>query len=72
MSRRNRLKERFNLDAASWTILTVLVLAIVSFMGWMTHVVICIKAANWIFLIVGAIAFPVAVAHGIGHWFGVW
>jgi hypothetical protein len=40
--------------------------------SWITHVVVCLKAASWGFLIAGAIMFPVAVIHGTGIWFGVW
>lgn len=40
--------------------------------AWITHVVVCIKTASWLFLIAGAIAFPVAWIHGIGYWFGAW
>ena len=38
--------------------------------SWITHVVVCLKAASWGFLIAGAIFFPVAVVHGTGVWFG--
>jgi hypothetical protein len=38
--------------------------------SWITHVVVCIKAASWGFLIAGAIMFPIAVIHGTGIWFG--
>lgn len=40
--------------------------------AWFTHVIVCIKSASWLFLIAGAIAFPVAWIHGIGYWFGLW
>lgn len=40
--------------------------------SWLTHVIVCIKAASWGFLIAGAIFFPVAVIHGTGVWFGAW
>lgn len=42
------------------------------FAAWITHLVICFKAASWGFLIAGAIFFPVAVVHGTGAWFGAW
>jgi hypothetical protein len=38
----------------------------------LTHIIICIKASQWGFLIAGAILPPVGVIHGIGHWFGAW
>lgn len=49
-----------------------LALAGVSFAGWITHVILCIQTGNWGFLIAGAIAAPIGVIHGIGHWFGAW
>lgn len=49
-------------------------LAIVAwiFASWITHIVVCLKAGSWGFLIAGAIMFPVAVIHGTGVWFGAW
>lgn len=40
--------------------------------SWITHVIVCIKAASWGFLIAGAIFVPIAVIHGTGIWFGAW
>ena len=40
--------------------------------GWVTHVIICIKASMFLFLIIGCVFAPVGVIHGIGHWFGAW
>jgi len=40
--------------------------------SWVTHVVVTIKAANWIFLAIGGFIFPIGCIHGIGVWFGVW
>ena len=47
-------------------------LAIVAWViaSWLTHVVVCLGAAKWGFLIAGAILFPIAVIHGTGIWFG--
>jgi hypothetical protein len=39
--------------------------------SWLTHLVVCLKAGSWGFLIAGAIFFPVAIIHGTGIWFGV-
>ncbi len=50
--------------------LTAVILWVIA--SWLTHVVVCIKAATWLFLIAGAIFFPIAVVHGTGVWFGVW
>lgn len=46
-------------------------LFIASFIAWITHVVVCIKAASWILLIIGAFFFPIGIIHGFGVWFGV-
>lgn len=40
--------------------------------SWLTHVIVCIKASSWGFLIAGAIFFPVGMVHGTGIWFGAW
>lgn len=47
-------------------------LGLVSIAGWITHVIVCLKASLWGFLIAGAIAAPVGIIHGIGCWFGAW
>lgn len=47
-------------------------LLVASIAAWFTHVVVCIKAGSWGFLIAGAIFAPIGVIHGAGCWFGVW
>lgn len=42
------------------------------FAAWLTHVIVCIGAGSWGFLIAGALMFPIAIVHGIGIWIGVW
>jgi len=37
--------------------------------AWFTHVFTCFASASWGFLVAGAIAFPVAWAHGTWLWF---
>lgn len=39
--------------------------------AWVTHVVVCIQAGNWILLIIGALFFPIGIVHGTTVWFGV-
>lgn len=39
--------------------------------AWLTHVITCLGAAKWGFLIAGAIFFPIGCVHGTGIWFGV-
>ncbi|AFH20919.1 hypothetical protein CL97_gp035 [Cronobacter phage CR9] len=48
-----------------------LAVVIAAFAAWVTHVVVCIKTASWLFLIAGAILAPIGVIHGIGVWFGI-
>jgi hypothetical protein len=38
--------------------------------GWITHIIVAISAKAWLFMIVGALIFPVAVVHGWSIWFG--
>lgn len=40
--------------------------------AWLTHVFTCLADGEWGFLIAGALAFPIAIVHGIGIWFGFW
>jgi len=49
-----------------------LIFTLVFLGGWLTHVVMCIKAATWGFLIAGAIFFPIGIVHGLGFWVGAW
>jgi hypothetical protein len=37
--------------------------------AWLTHIVVCFANDSWGFLVAGAIAFPVAWAHGTWVWF---
>ena len=48
------------------------IIAIWLIASWLTHVIVCIKSSAWLFLIAGAIFFPIAVVHGTGVWFGAW
>jgi hypothetical protein len=46
-------------------------LSIVATLGaWITHVVTCIQTESWIFLLAGAICFPVGIIHGWMIWLG--
>lgn len=40
--------------------------------SWITHIIVCLGAGKWGFLIAGALFFPIAVIHGTGVWFGAW
>lgn len=59
-------------NMVGWGILIYLGMIVWAFAAWLTHVIVCIKAASWLFLIAGAIFFPIAIVHGTGVWFGVW
>lgn len=50
----------------------IVLLVIVMFGAWFTHLYVCFTEAAWGFLIAGAIFFPVAIIHGAGSWFGAW
>ncbi|MGE3770259.1 MAG: hypothetical protein AB7G06_04835 [Bdellovibrionales bacterium] len=41
------------------------------FAAWLTHVIVCLQAGQWGFLIAGAIFFPIGIIHGFGLWFGL-
>ena len=40
--------------------------------AWITHIVVCLQAGKWGFLIAGALFFPIAIIHGFGVWVGAW
>lgn len=40
--------------------------------SWFTHVVVCLSAGKWGFLIAGALVFPIAIIHGFGIWLDAW
>ena len=52
--------------------LGLVIFYIVLFAAWVTHIITCLSEGKWGFLLAGAIAFPIAIIHGIGIWFGVW
>lgn len=67
-----RLRFRLQDRAFGIAALISIVTSLISFAAWVTHVIVCIKAAEWGFLIAGDVALPVGVVHGIGVWFGAW
>jgi len=38
--------------------------------AWLTHIIVAIQASAWVFMLVGAIIWPVSVAHGMAVWLG--
>ncbi len=49
-------------------LLIIIAVALASLGGWITHVYICITNEWFLFLVAGAIAFPIALVHGWGNW----
>ncbi len=52
-------------------VLAIVAFAVANIAAWVTHVIVCIKAASWILLAFGCIVAPVGIIHGGGVWFGV-
>lgn len=48
------------------------IIVIACIASWITHVVVCLSAGKWGFLIAGALVFPIAIIHGFGICLGVW
>lgn len=46
-----------------------IIIALTFFIAWMTHIITCFDTESWGFLIAGAIAFPIAIVHGVWIWF---
>lgn len=39
--------------------------------AWLTHIIFCLTAGKWGFLIAGALFFPIGIIHGFMVWFGI-
>ena len=39
-------------------------------LAWITHIAACIQTSSWLFMLAGAIFFPIAWVHGTGLWLG--
>ncbi len=62
-----------NLRNAGIGVLAAVVMSIIlGVAAWLTHIFTCLANGEWGFLIAGALAFPIAIIHGIGIWFGFW
>lgn len=46
------------------------IIGIALFAAWLTHVITCLAAGLWGYLIAGAILFPIGIIHGVMIWFG--
>ena len=53
-------------------VLVIVISWLTAVAAWLTHVIVCIKTASYVFLLAGALVFPVGVIHGIMCWFGVY
>jgi|TARA_R110000822_G_scaffold1184_1_gene5333 hypothetical protein len=51
-------------ELLGWTLGIAIVAA------WVTHIMVGIAAKAWLFMIMGALIAPVAIAHGVAVWFG--
>ncbi|MCG5512834.1 hypothetical protein [Ectothiorhodospira shaposhnikovii] len=51
--------------------LTFLMIFVVPPASLVTHIINCLLNEKYLLLIIGVIAFPVGIIHGIGIWFGV-
>jgi hypothetical protein len=40
--------------------------------GWITHLIATIGSGDWLFLILGALLWPLGTVHGWGVWLGLW
>lgn len=47
-----------------------LLVAVWTVASWITHVIVCIQTSSWLFLLAGAIFFPIGMVHGTGLWLG--
>lgn len=47
-----------------------LIIWLVIIAAWVTHLYVSIMAQEWVFMIVGALVFPVAAVHGVATWLG--
>lgn len=45
---------------------------VLALLAWLTHIITCLGAAKWGFLIAGALFVPIGIIHGIGIWLGIW
>lgn len=52
--------------------LGVILVAILPFLAWCTHIYSCFTKDQWGFLIAGILAFPIGIIHGVGIWLGLW
>jgi len=59
-------------NAGISAIIAVIASVLICIAAWLTHIFTALSNSEWGFLIAGALAFPIAIVHGIGIWFGFW
>jgi len=62
------MKNRNNMSTPS--ALFIITLSIITIIGWVNHVVVCIAQAKYLLLVAGAICFPIGTCHGLGNLMG--
>lgn len=67
-AQRIRRKRRRAVYSGAGLITLAMLLAVAA---WITHVLVCLKAGAWGFLIAGALLAPIGVVHGVAVWFGI-
>ena len=45
------------------------IISLLCFAAWLTHIITCFAQGLWGFLIAGAIFFPIGIIHGFYLWF---
>jgi hypothetical protein len=58
-------------DSSTVGVLAILGVVAASIAAWLTHIIVCLKAGSWGFLIAGAVLPPIGIIHGLGLWFGL-
>ena len=66
------LNEKGSTEVEVVAVLSISSIGLCTIASWFTHVVVCLKAGSWGFLLAGAIMFPIGIIHGFGIWIGVW
>lgn len=64
------MRETITDSGHSLKMMFLITFALANLAAWFTHVIVCIHNEAWLFLIAGALMFPIAVIHGVGVWFG--
>lgn len=59
-----------NINALAVFYIMIVIFWLAAIAAWITHLIVAIAAKAWLFMIVGALVFPVAVAHGVSVWLG--